>query len=375
MSDTPLDRWRSGATVRPLAVVPDAHVLHSYFTCCPESPDGTRVLAFVSRRADAGVGEICVVERAGGRIEVLAADVEVEDAHRQANQHWTCGGAYVVYMAFEAGNWRVMRVRPDGTDRACLAEGRQVCFGQPLLDVVPLHGAHWDPGSHRGLELLDVRTGAIRTALCVEEVVDRFAPYVREAFPASTRPFSIFFPILSPDGTRVFFKLATACDGRARSSAASDRKGLFVYDLAGNRWLGMRPAWGHPAWFGDSRRILDKSVVVDTDTMETRTIAWYPERLNSHASVSPDARLLAADFGREPMAARDRHWALVVGDYGSSWTRVADAPASGDLTSSWRPAHPHPVFDATGARVYFNVNEGTWARVYVAERAAWPGSP
>jgi hypothetical protein len=36
--------------------------------------------------------------------------------------------------------------------------------------------------------------------------------------------------------------------------------------------------------------------------------------------------------------------------------------------TSWRPSHPHPVFSADGRRVYYNVNDGRWTQLYVAER-------
>jgi hypothetical protein len=37
---------------------------------------------------------------------------------------------------------------------------------------------------------------------------------------------------------------------------------------------------------------------------------------------------------------------------------------------SWRRNHPHPIFSADSRRIYFNVNEGDWTQLYVAESAA-----
>jgi hypothetical protein len=34
---------------------------------------------------------------------------------------------------------------------------------------------------------------------------------------------------------------------------------------------------------------------------------------------------------------------------------------------SWRKNHPHPIFSGDGRRIYFNVNEGEWTRLHVAE--------
>ena len=46
-------------------------------------------------------------------------------------------------------------------------------FASPVeLFHVPLYGPHWNPGAHRGLELLNVQTGKIeQTALRADAVV------------------------------------------------------------------------------------------------------------------------------------------------------------------------------------------------------------
>ena len=36
---------------------------------------------------------------------------------------------------------------------------------------------------------------------------------------------------------------------------------------------------------------------------------------------------------------------------------------------SWRRSHPHPTFSADGHRIYYNVNDGDWTRLFVAECA------
>jgi hypothetical protein len=37
---------------------------------------------------------------------------------------------------------------------------------------------------------------------------------------------------------------------------------------------------------------------------------------------------------------------------------------------SWRISHPHPVFNARGNRIYFNVNAGEHTQLHVAETAS-----
>ena len=361
-----LAAWADCA-VQPVWPRPDCHSLHSYFNACPESPDGRWVLLFVSAQADAHVGDLCLLERASGQFVVVAAQLEVEDAHRQANQQWLGRGDYVVYMHLAGGRWQVARwERRTGTSTV-LAVDCQVGWGQPHLDDVPLYGLHWQPGMHRDLVLLNVRTGAVRTAVTLAQVLADYREAVARLFPARP-PDAIFFPILSPDGRRVIFKLTAVRDGQFRSPAASTREGLFVYDLATGRSLGLHPAWGHPAWLPDSRHLISLDLVIDTDTMATRSVPWYPRRCNTHPAVSPDGQLLCLDARRLPYASVDLHWAVLVGDFQAAWRRVHSAAAPGDGTASWRPPHPHPVFSADGRRLYFNSNRGSWTALHVAAR-------
>ena len=106
-----------------------------------------------------------------------------------------------------------------GKDRL-LAAGRQLGFGQPAHNVVPLYGPHWNPGAHRGLELLKVQTGKIeQTALTADAVVKAYPDWVKRQF--GDKPISVFFPLLSPDLTRVLFKVAAPAGGDYRSKSAS----------------------------------------------------------------------------------------------------------------------------------------------------------
>ncbi len=360
-----VERWRN-CPVRPVAAPAEAHSLHSYFNVSPECPAGRRVVYFVSSRPDAQVGSLWVQERETGEARVLAEELEVEDAHRQANQQWVAGGDYVVCMDYRGGEWRVLRLDPATLAQTVLCLGRQVFWGAARRDEVPLYGPYWNPGPHRDLELLDVRRGTVRTVLTLDQVLADHGRAGLELF-GGERPDSIAFPVVSPDGKRVFFKLSKIRSGVFRSPAGSDREGLFVYELATAKPLGLYRSWGHPAWMPDSRHILRKSRLIDTDTMQTRNLPWYPEAPNSHAAPSPEGTLLAIDIAQEGFSACANHWAIVVGDYQANWRCLHTAPTPRDGTASWRPAHPHPVFSPDGRRIYFNVPQGRWTRLCVAE--------
>jgi Tol biopolymer transport system component len=249
-----------------------------------------------------------------------------------------------------------------------LAPGRLTGWGQPNADVVPIYGPHWNPGSHRDLELLNVETGEIRTALTVEAVKAAYPEYFRTAF--GDKPASIFFPVLSPDLKRVFFKLATPAGGDARSTAASTRQGLVCYNLAEQRFLYMSPRWGHPAWSPDSRTIVETSYhLFDSDDGKSRQLPGLPAPHGDHPSTSPDGRLIVTDTTMDVFGGDPKEWGVVVADTRGTSHVLIHRFDNSHGASSWRRSHPHPVFSPDGRRIYFNVSSTRWTQLYVAEAA------
>jgi hypothetical protein len=359
--------WR-GAVARPVLSNVAGHTLHSYFGISPESPDEKSVLLFRSSREDGQLGDIVMVDRATGQTTTLAEAVETEDGHRQANQQWTCGGRYVAYMSLRDGQWDVIRVDTQNLSRKTLATGRQLGWGQPNLDVIPLYGTHWNPGEHRDFELLNVRTGEIRTIVTVEQVVAEHRQYLEKTFGGTN--VSLFFPQMSPDGKRAFFKMSSPRDGQMRSENASLRDGMFVYDLAAGRLLGKNDFWGHPAWFSDSRHVQSCQFVTDTDTMQVRTLPNIPMPFGGvHASPSPDGSLVVTDISKKDYLSPRNNWTIwMIDPTDGRHETMHVAPVTGDGTTSWRPTHPHPSFNACGNRVYFNVIGRLCSTLHVVER-------
>lgn len=362
----PLARWRDGAKVAPVSG-PDHHSIHAYYTTSPESPDGRSVLFYASSTADGHEGQLRVRDRATGKERVIAGGVATEDAHRAACQQWASGGRRVAYhTVLTTGEWVVNVVDVDGGPERTVARGRQLGFGRPSADVVPVYGPHWDPGKHRGLELLDVASGAIRaTALTPEMIRTAYPEWVAEVF--GDRPISVFFPVLSPDLTRAFFKVATPAGGDFRSPRASDRAGLLCYDLRAEKLLSLTTRWGHPSWHPNSRDVLDVGgMVIDSGTGRARRLpgAWkFP---GSHPSFSPDGTLFATDTSIDGLKG---HWAVVVGDVRTGESVVVHRFDNSQGARSWRRSHPHPAFSPDGQRVYFNASDGRWTRLHVVEAA------
>lgn len=365
-SDSLLAAW---GRARVAAVSPDeeAHSIHSYFNVCPESPDGRWVLFYRSVTPEAHEGEIVIRERATGEEKVLARPVVVEDAHRVACQQWVCNGREVVFHNCREGQWTVEAVDIETLRRRILARGRQVGWGQPTGEVVPLYGPHFAPGDHRGLEILNVTTGGIEAIFSAEDVRRAYPDMVERHF--GSKPVSVFFPILSPDLQRVIFKMATPGGGDFRSKQASIRHLLLAYHLGDRRFLFAHEAWGHPAWHPDARALINvRSVLIDTDDGSVRELPGLPYFPGTHPTVSPDGRLFLTDTRAEPFGGAEGEWGIALGPIEGGRFEVIHRFDHSRGAASWRLSHPHPAFNHDGRRIYFNVSSGGWTRLFVAER-------
>lgn len=361
--------WKQGVKITPVSRVGGRHTIHSYYVASPESPDGRQVLFFASTAADAHTGDICIVERSSGHERVLAREVTVEDAHRVACQQWLSGGRWVVFHDLRKDGPVVVAVDVATGKERLLARGRQVGFGSPQGDLIPLYGPHWDPNAFRDLEVLQVETGKVQTVVTVAAVKAAYREAIAQVF--GERPISIYFPVLSPDQKRVFFKLAAPLGGDVRSKQASQREFLIGYDLEKSRFLFMQRRWGHPAWHPDSRTILNvPNVLIDSETGEQRSIPDLPAFPGSHPSVSPDGKLFVTDlyFPRETTNSNKGpfEWGVAVADLRGKDSVLLHRFDHSRGASSWRRSHPHPVFSTDGKRIYYNVAQDEWNRLYVA---------
>ena len=372
-SAEPITAWRTGVKVHPLTSQPGRHTIHTYYLTCPESPDGTRVLFFASTTPEGEHGDLVVLDRRTGREQVIARDIDTEDAHRAACQQWISGGKRVAYHDVKDGRWSVHVIDLDTLSDRKLADDRQLCFGRAVDDLLPIYGCHWKPGTHRDLELLDAATGEIRTALSIAEVEREYGPWLAKEF--SGAPTSIFFPNLSPDGKRVFFKMAAAGrDGAAglfKSENASHRQGLLVYDLATRQPLFMAEKWAHPAWDHDSRRIIERGHFF-YDLERGGQIVRLPglPAMSNHPSVAPGGQLFVTDGLVDTVGGPTGQWGIAVGDTRGGQFQVLHRFSNSRGATTWRKNHPHPIFSPDGQRIYFNVNETNWTQLYVAEAGA-----
>jgi WD40-like Beta Propeller Repeat len=371
----PLLPWRQGVTVHPVSDVPARHTIHSYYVCNPESPDGRRVLYYASTTASGHSGILCLRDRASGEETVLVRNVNTEDAHRAACQQWISGGKRVAFHDVRAGQWLVATVDVGNHEQTVLARDCQLAFGQPAGDSLPIYGRHWNPGDHRDLELLDAATGRRRTVVTAEAVVQNYAAWVDKEF--GTRGISIFFPVLSPDRKRVFFKIARGSGGDDfRSKTASHRQGLIGYDLERDRFLFLRENWGHPAWHPDSRRIIEMgNLLVDSNDGAVGRIPDEPQLRGCHPSVSPDGTLFVMDGMLESLGGNPGEWGVVVGDLRGQRYTIVHRFDNTRGARSWRKSDPHPVFSADGRRIYFNVSSGDWTQLHVAEAGSAAPAP
>ncbi|MCX7008531.1 MAG: hypothetical protein NTY53_14985 [Kiritimatiellaeota bacterium] len=349
-STDPLTPWRAGVKIHPVADQPGRHTIHSYFNTCPESPDGNTVLFFSSTTRDGQRGDVCIRDRATGKETMLALDLNVEDAHRVACQQWVSQGRRVVFHGERSNHWFTAVVDVDTGKERILAQDRLAGWGQPQADIVP------------------VETGAIRTAVTADALKQAYPYFLAKHF--GTNPVSIFFPVLSPDLNRVFFKLAAATGGDARSKQASNRLGMVCYSLHDQRFLRADTRWGHPAWHPDSRTIVEAgNLLIDSKSGEVRRILGLPYFGSGHPSASPDGKLIVTDTTMNRIGGNAKEWGIVVADIRGTNNVVVHHFNNTGGAHSWRPSHPHPVFSPDGQRIYFNVSSGPWTQLYVAEAA------
>ncbi|MGI5869858.1 MAG: biopolymer transporter Tol [Kiritimatiellia bacterium] len=362
------------AVVRPASTVPGRHTFHSYFNLSPESPDGRHVVFFASRERSGERGDLVVLDRRTGEERIAAPGLQTEDAHRGVCQQWVLGSRFVAYHEHVGTHWRVMAWERDGGRRRVLAENWQLGFGtpcaNPLVPWVPIYGCHWNPGTHRDFVLVNVETGEFRT-VCTLEAATAAAPadWLHRTF-GPDGPSSVFFPVLSHDGRRAFFKLSRGMGGDDwRGWRVSIREGKVVVDLETGRPLRFFEQWGHPSWRPDGGGILEKgNLVQDVATGAVSHLAAIP---TDHPSFSPDGRLFTSD-GKEDKETFEQTGIRVV--------TVADATDPATATSarvfrgvdtrgatSWRRSHLHPVFSPDSRRIYFNVNAGDWTQLAAAE--------
>lgn len=364
----PVAPWTKGVRVEPATGNAERHSIHSYYVANPESPDGKHLLFFTSTLPSAYIGEIRIRERATGTETVLAENVHVEDAHRVACQQWLSGGKHVAYHEVVDKKWRVMVVDVATRKKTIIAENRQVGFGRPDGDLLPLYGCHWNPGPYRDLDLWDARTGEMRRALKISALETQHGEWLMQEF--SGKPTSVFFPVLSPDLNRVFFKVAAGNGGDDyMSKTASHRQGLVCFDLESQKMIWFRQQWGHPGWHPDSRHIFEMgNILFDTEGPPTKysKLKDVPILRGSHPSVSPDGKLMVTDGITEPLGGKPGEWGVLVADMrGGKWVLLQSFSQLRGARS-WRRSDPHPAFSADGKRIYYNVSDGAFTRLYVA---------
>jgi hypothetical protein len=366
-ADDPLAPWRE-ARISEVAPQDGRHTIHSYYTTTPESPDGGKVILFASSSPDGHVGDVVIRDRASGKETVIVSNLKVEDAHRVACQQWVSNGKRVVFHGQRNEEWFVGCVDLDTMKERVLATGQLAGWGQPDADVVPLYGMHWNPGEHRGLDLIHVATGEKHTVLTVDALKAAYPEWYAQSFGDGAP--SIFFPVMSPDMKRVFFKMAMAAGGDARSKQASARQGLICYSLEEKRFLFMNAQWGHPGWHPDKKSIVEVGwTLYDSDNGARRRVPGLPPVRGDHPSVSPDGKLMVTDSTMDRFGGSALDWGIVLSDARGNNHIMLHKFSNARGARSWRKSHPHPAFSPDGKRIYFNVSSGPWTSLHVAEVA------
>jgi WD40-like Beta Propeller Repeat len=370
LADDPVAAWSKDVTIKPVSSVAGRHTIHSYYVANPESPDGKRVLFFTSTHPAGYVGEVRMLERATGKETVLAEEVHTEDAHRVACQQWLSGGKRVAFHEVIDKKWRVVVVDVETLVKTIVAEDHQVGFGRPEGELLPLYGCHWNPGPYRDLEVWDATTGKTTTMAKIAEVETKYGDWLQKEFAG--KPCSIFFPVLSPDLKRVFFKIAAGNGGdNFMAKTASHRQGIVCFDFDKHACIWQRGQWGHPGWTPDSHHIFEVGNIsfdIAGNPAKYTRLKDVPVLSGTHPSVSPDGTLMVTDGMSRHVGGKGDEWGIQVADMkGGKWVLLQSFAQNGGA-KSWRRNHPHPAFSADGRRIYYNVSDGEFTRLMVAER-------
>jgi Tol biopolymer transport system component len=364
-----LAKWKGKLKIAPATPENDRHSIHSYFNVSPESPDGKLLLYYSSSAANGESGEIRILNRRSGEVKVIASNITTEDAHRVACQQWVANGKKIVFHDFREGTTAVVCIDLRTGEEKILAKDRLVWWGAASGVLVPLYGKQWNPGKYPDLQFANVETGEITTILKAADVRAQYPEQVKKEF--GDKPISICFPAMSPDGSRVFFKLAVAeinPDGNFRSPSNSYRETIVCYDVRAKKFLFIGPRWGHPAWLADSRRIINYGpVLTDSNTGIDRKIPGVPSFPGSHPSVSPDQKLFVTDVDLSKQEKVPGLWGVAVGLLEGDDSTIIHRFDNGHGATTWRHNHPHPVASPDSQRIYFNVNAGPWTRLFVAQ--------
>jgi hypothetical protein len=362
-----LEAWKS-ASKKSVAPDQNRHSIHAYFNTCPESPDGKHVLYFTSTTPEGEKGDLRILERATGSETIIAEGVICEDAHRAACQQWSGGGKFVVYHTLTDGHWSVRAVDIATKQERILAMDRQLGFGSATGKYAPVYGCHWNPGPNRNLEMINVATSEVTTPVTAEEVVAAYGDWIDKKL--GSRDLTVFFPVVSPDESKVFFKPCIPGGGDSyKGMSVSKRDGKAIYDLANRKFIRLVEQWGHPSWTPDSKGIFEKSNFV-LEVESGKTLPRYaPSCFSDHPTLSPDGSVFVtdADVTKRPFG-KPGYWAIGIGSTTEDEFVVVDLFDNAKGATSWRHNHPHPAFNADGSRVYYNVNDGPWTRLMVAER-------
>ena len=370
LADDPVAAWSKDVVIKPVSTIEGRHSIHTYYVANPESPDGRHVLFFTSTHPASYVGEVRILERATGKETVLAENVATEDAHRVACQQWLSGGKRVAFHEVVDKRWRVIVVNVETLEKTIVAEDHQVGFGRPEGDLLPMYGCHWNPGPHRDLIVWNAATGESSTWAKIADVEAKYGEWLTKEF--SDKTCSIFFPVISPDLKRVFFKIAAGNGGdNYMAKNASHRQGIVCYDFEKKECIWQRGQWGHPGWTPDSQHIFEIGNItmdISSPTFKYTKLKDIPNLRGSHPSVSPDGKLMVTDGMTEPVGGRPNDWGIMVADMnGGKWLLLQSFEQNRGA-KSWRRNDPHPAFSADGKRIYYNTSDDTFTRLMVAER-------
>jgi len=79
---------------------------------------------------------------------------------------------------------------------------------------------------------------------------------------------------------------------------------------------------------------------------------------------------MVTDGMTDPIRGAEGEWGIQVADLNGGRSVMVHTFDQTHGAKSWRRNDPHPAFSADGRRIYFNVGDGEYTRLFVAEKTA-----
>ncbi len=350
--------------------------VHGYYDIPPWSPKSGRVVFTRMDAPNAAEGDICMVDRAGGSVEVLAHSHanhvwRAISANGGALPQWSADGQRVYYKDRNGDQRLIAWVNVETGSRGSYAGDLRMLSPTNLLNVYhtncgdfPDHVIPHRRAEH-GIFVQDLETGASQRIVTVQ---DCWAIHPRQDEIADWHLY-IKHTKWSPDGTRLMFVFTNEIRYAPKYGELPRVKDVYVINADGSGLKRVGEFGHHPLWHPNGRDILanipfegrptrNSLVLLDTETGEKRLAATCIAG-NGHPSFSPDGTKIVLDF----VKGNEGYGSLCLVDVESD--TVEELARDSVTNHSHTGTHLHPVWSQDSRQILYACDASGTAQLRV----------